>query len=96
MSIPFEIDLLRKDLIWSFFDYHQYQNIYKNSADRIKLLNETAAHFFVTLHNYYWDRFALSIMFPARLCFHTLPIDFSSFSPIKMPDISNPAFPDIA
>jgi hypothetical protein len=54
-----EVDKLKDELIWAFYDLHQYKKIYK--SDNEKLLEETAANFFYDLKYIFIDRFILSI-----------------------------------
>ena len=59
--VPEEVEKLKNDLIWLRHTYNQYLNLFVGNEVRIKLINETAPHFFNDIQRLLWHHMILGV-----------------------------------
>ncbi len=88
MCIPKEIDTLKNDLLWAYYDLEEYKNIYCKDQNDLDILNETALNFFVKLKEYLWERIILAI---SRFIDSSIQHGFYNLSLDSLKDIAKAA-----
>ncbi len=61
MNLPREINKLSDDLVTAFYELDEYSLIFRESKERIDLLNKVAPSFFVKLHDLFWNNFIMTV-----------------------------------
>ncbi len=59
--VPEEVEKLKDDLTWLRHTYNQYLKLFVGNEIRIKLINETAPHFFNDIQRLLWHHMILGV-----------------------------------